>query len=110
MAKLKRKLALGGMALLMGISAGVSVIGTAAPAQEVEAHAGVVFNQNKKMKTPRAVYYNTKNNKGKKEAVYYKGSRYKVSNVYKNGYYKVTFPKIGTRWMHYTSVLNDQKM
>lgn len=96
------------MALLMGVSAGASIIGAAAPAQEVEAHTGIAFGKTTKMKTARAVYYDKAGSPGAKEAGYYKGTTYTVGKVYKNGYYKVTIKGIkGSRWMHYTSVLGD---
>ena len=103
-----QKIGLGGMAVLMGLGVGVSTVGTLAqPAQEVQA-MGAVFGEKLKMKTARVVYLDAKGKPGKKEAGYYKGTKYTVQKVYKNGYYKVKIDGVsGYRWMTSQSVLGD---
>lgn len=108
--KMMQKAGLGGMAILLGLGVGVSampVVGQ--PAQEAHANGvGAVYGKTLKMKTSRAVYYDVKGSPGKKEAGYYKGTKYTVQKVYKNGYYKVKIHGVsGYRWMSYQSVLGD---
>lgn len=107
--KMMQKAGLGGMAILLGLGVGVTGITTMGqPVQEAHAMQAE-FGMTKTMQTARAVYYDTKGKPGKKEAGYYKGTKYTVQGSYSQGYYKVKIHGIsGYRWMHYTSVLGDK--
>lgn len=105
MKKMKR-VGLAVMALGMGIGTGVGVTASVQPTQQAEAMGAGVFGTTQKMKTYRTVYYNYK---GKKDAVYYKGTTYTVQKSYINGYYKVYIKGEGYRYMRYQDVFADMK-